>query len=201
MNNYRPISFLQISYKIFAAIILQRLKDAGAEQRIWTTQVGFKTAYGTADALFMIRRIIDRTLASKDDALIILALDWAKAFDAISPDALCLALSRFGISARMTKVIKEIYRNRVFNVKRDSQASSFHAQHFGISQGCPLSPFLFSILMTILMHDARAHYAEFPHDLSELLYADDTLFVGRNPDRIQQYMEKIASVGAKYGLS
>ena len=66
----------------------------------------------------MIRRNIDRTLASKDDDLIILALDWAK-----------------GISARITQVTKDIYRNKVFNVKWDSQALSFHAQHCGISQG------------------------------------------------------------------
>ena len=32
MNNYRPISLLQISYKIFAALILQRLKAAEAEE-------------------------------------------------------------------------------------------------------------------------------------------------------------------------
>ena len=37
MNNYRPISLLQISYKIFAAITLSRLKSAAAEKRIWKT--------------------------------------------------------------------------------------------------------------------------------------------------------------------
>ena len=29
-----------------------------------------------------------------------------------------------------------------------------HKQAFGISQGCPLSPFLFSMLLTVLLHDA-----------------------------------------------
>ena len=97
LNNYRPISLLQISYKIFAAVILSRLKDANAEGRIWKTQFGFRSTYGTNDALFMIRRMIDRALASRNESLIILALDWAKAFDSISPNALCMALRRFGI--------------------------------------------------------------------------------------------------------
>ena len=75
MNKYRPISPLQISYKIFAALILKRLKDAKAEERIWKTQFGFRSEYGTTDALFMVRRLIDNALASKDEALIVLALD------------------------------------------------------------------------------------------------------------------------------
>ena len=80
MNNYRPISLLQISYKIFAALILKRLKDANAEDRIWKTQFGFRNSYGTSDALFLIRRMIDKALGSKDEGLIILALDWATQF-------------------------------------------------------------------------------------------------------------------------
>ena len=87
LSNYRPISLLQVSYKIFAAIILQRLKDGGAEQRIWPTQFGFRSGFGTNDALFMIRRLMENAKASKDGRLIILALDWAKASDSVRLDA------------------------------------------------------------------------------------------------------------------
>ena len=65
MQNVRPISLLQISYKIFAAVILKRMKTGGAEQRIWKTQFGFRSSYGTTDALFMIRRLMDKALSSK----------------------------------------------------------------------------------------------------------------------------------------
>ena len=77
LQNYRPISLLQVGYKIFAAVILQRLKIAGAERRIWPTQFGFRTGLGTTDALCMIRRMIDQALASKNGSLLILALDWS----------------------------------------------------------------------------------------------------------------------------
>ena len=33
-----------------------------------------------------------------------------------------------------------------------------HPQRFGIFQGCPLSPFLFSIVLTMLSQDAKAAY-------------------------------------------
>ena len=39
--------------------LLARLKDAGAEKRVWPTQFGFKAGFGTIDALFATRRIMD----------------------------------------------------------------------------------------------------------------------------------------------
>ena len=53
-ENYRPISLLSIGYKIFAFILLRRLKSVGAENRIWPTQFGFKSRSGTTDALYAV---------------------------------------------------------------------------------------------------------------------------------------------------
>ena len=96
-ENYRPISLLAIGYKVFALVLLYRLKDGQAESRIWATQFGFKSEYGTTDALFAARRIIDQCWTKADGSVILLALDWAKAFDSVSPYYLCNALRRFGL--------------------------------------------------------------------------------------------------------
>ena len=42
-----------------------------------------------------------------------------------------------------------------FIVKDAGSTSHWQKQEFGISQGCPLSPFLFVILMTVLLGDAK----------------------------------------------
>ena len=52
------------------------------------------------------------------------ALDWAKAFDSISPDRLLLSLRRFDIPEHMVVVIGAIYTDRKFFVRlgvNDSQ--------------------------------------------------------------------------------
>ena len=60
------------------------MKDGGAENRIWASQFGFKTGRGTADYLLFVRRVIQQNLSKgQDNSLLLLALDWAKAFDSI----------------------------------------------------------------------------------------------------------------------
>ena len=53
------------------------------------------------------------------------------------------------------EAIKDIYSDRMFAIQAEGSKSSPRPQRAGISQGCPLSPFLFGMLMTILMEDAR----------------------------------------------
>jgi len=154
-DNYRFISLLAIEHKLFAIILLNRLRNVGAENRLWPTQFGFCRGYGTGDALFIARRIIEDTWAEKDGKSILLALDWAKAFDSISPASLTRALLRFGCPPAFIEMIQAIYCDRQFLVSDSGCTSKDHSQHFGISQGCPLSPFLFVMVTTVLLHDAK----------------------------------------------
>ena len=75
------------------------------------------------------------------------------AFDKVSPDGLVYALKRFGLPDDFVDMVLNIYSSRSFCVRDNRQTSSSHGQETGISQGCPLSPFLFVILMTVLLKD------------------------------------------------
>ena len=206
-ENYRPISLLAIGYKIFASLLLHRLKTAGAEARITDTQFGFKSKSGTREALFLVRRMIEQSWLKKDHKFIMLALDWSKAFDSIAPSSLLQALRRFGIPEPFVSMIASIYTDRCFFIQDSFSKSEVHAQNFGISQGCPLSPFLFVIVMTVLMHDAvnmmkNKFGIEFSPALvcHAILYADDTLLVEVDETRLQKFMECVMQLGITYGL-
>ena len=159
-DNYRPISLLQVCYRLFSSMILKRLKLAGVEEKLWHTQYGFRSGRGTKHAIFIARRLIEECHNSKDKSLVMLALDWAKAFDSIDPECLIQALHRFGLPSHYLQVIRNIYTGRVFKVSDHGHESQEHHQYFGISQGCPLSPFLFVMVMTILLHDANDFFIE-----------------------------------------
>ena len=81
-DNYRPISLVSVLYKLYATVVLNRLKSGGAEARLWDRQFGFRSGRSTEDALFIVRRRVEQALASRGGRSFILALDWRKAFDA-----------------------------------------------------------------------------------------------------------------------
>ena len=180
------------------------MEEGGCEERIRPTQYGFRSNRGTSDALYIARRIIDAANISSEGSLYFLLLDWSKAFDRVKSDAMMIALRRFGIPERMLTIIASIYQQRTFEIKDVLGSSNVHSQNAGIAQGCPLSPYLFIIAMTVLLHDVNEAIApifnrqELPSFLlvRDLLYADDTLLMNSSHEVLQEHLDVFIRVGS-----
>jgi hypothetical protein len=107
----------------------------------------------------------------------------------------------------MLDIIDCIYTDRKFKVAECGGESELRRQEFGISQGCPLSPFLFGIVMTVLMTDAvamlspEAKIAYLAGDLSDVVYADDTLLMSSHGPFLQEFATAVERTGLEYGLT
>jgi len=80
-TNYRPITFLNVAYKIFAIILNQRLVDI-AESELGDYQSGFRPNRSTVNNIFMIRQIIEKCYEYNADIHNIF-IDYMHAFDSI----------------------------------------------------------------------------------------------------------------------
>ena len=106
----------------------------------------------------------------------------------------------------MLRMITHIYERRFFSVVDGGSKSQAREQRSGISQGCPLSPFLFVMLMSVAMKDAEpllspsCLLALQARSLDVVLYADDTLLIGSNESHLQEFLAAVATSGATYGM-
>ena len=168
------------------------------------TQFRFRPKRGTGDALMIIRRIIDAAHMANAGGISILLLDWAKAFDRLKPDCMCDALGRFGVPVEMVDMIRSIYRARYFEISDHTGLSSERSQKAGIAQGCPLSPYLFIAVQSVMLHDVfdKLSLIEEPAflEIRDLLYADDTLLMSAHTSNLQAMLDGIVEEGARYGL-
>ena len=89
------------------------------------------------------------------EKMILLFLDWEKAFDKVDQHELLNAISRLNIPEKIMRILKGFYMNPSFRVKDREGKSEYRKQRSGIRQGCPLSPYLFILLMTVMFHDVH----------------------------------------------
>ena len=131
-----------------------------------------------------------------------LLLDWGKAFDKVDQERMIIVLKRMGIPDEMTDLIASIYKEPQFNVKDGKLKSSTKFQQTGIRQGCPLSPYLFIILLSAIMKDIDNNLTEEEANVinqgklckatfNKLFYADDTLIMTTTTEAAEFIQHKI----------
>ena len=91
-------------------------------------------------------------------------------------------------------------------MKYDNTVSQCKSQDAGIRQGCPLSPFLLILVITVLFHDvAVKHSRELGNsrpesiNFNEILYADDTLLVSKKAIGMNTLLHAIEDESAYCG--
>ena len=86
-----------------------------------------------------------------------------------------------------------------------SNESEWKMQKRGIRQGCPLSPYLFGIVMHALMKDVNlTNHGNKPLKgltYNHLMYADDTVIFGSRRTQVQNMLAQVERIARQYGLA
>ena len=83
-------------YKIFAARVQKQLAEK-LDKHLQKTQYGFRANRSTADALYLIRRIMEYGEKTTNPLMLVL-LDWEKAFDKVDRTGMMEALTKMGVN-------------------------------------------------------------------------------------------------------
>jgi hypothetical protein len=167
--NYRPISNLNTISKIIERLFLNRIQPhIFASSNFNQHQSGFRPSHSTETALLSI---LDSIYTSSDSGnpTLLVSLDLSAAFDTIDHSTLLHRLrTSFGVTGAPYKWIESYLSGRSQFVTVRGHKSCTTSLCTGVPQGTVLSPFLFSIYTSPLVHIAASH------SVSQRQYADDT---------------------------
>ncbi len=154
-GNWRPLTMLNVDYKILAKVLATRLRQV-LPGLIHPDQTCAIPGRDIRDGLLSLYNTVE---AMKLNAIegILLSVDHKAAFDVIEWDYIFHCLHKMGFGLVFQKWIKTIYS--LGRVRSAVQVNGFISGSFlisrGIRQGCPLSPLLYVLVSEIVTNYIR----------------------------------------------
>ena len=204
LKNWRPISLLNVDYKIASKALANRCTKH-LSKLICENQVGFIKGRNIMDN---IRSIADIFQFLKDESQpgIIMNIDFEKAFDSVSWEFMLLTLEQFNFGESFIKWIRTLYNNISSCVINNGHTSKYFNVKRGVRQGDPLSPYLFVLVVEIMANKIRQekHIEGISIKQCEtklLQYADDTSGLLRNLKSAKHFLQTVKEFGLYSGLT
>ena len=150
LKNWRPITLLNVDYKILTKILTERLKNQ-TENIINNLQsCGCKNRSIINNAL-NIQTIINYIQKENYDAALI-SFDQEKAFDRVEHNFIIKALEKYDFPENFIKWIKILYSNIKSKIIINGKFTEEIFITRSVRQGCPLSMFIYAIILEPLVY-------------------------------------------------
>jgi sorting nexin-29 len=195
---YRPITLLNIAYKIFTIILNNRLSKI-VESKLSDVRSGLRPNRPTLDIILIVRQTFEKCYEYNID-IHNMFIDYTQAFNSIKINKVLECLTQYNIPAKLQKLIALTLTGTNAIVKINNQfTNKFHVQT-GVKQGDSLSATLFSIPM-----DSILKKVELRGNISTRLkqctaYADDIVITTRTAQAMIDTYVKLKNRSLKYGL-
>ena len=204
LKNWRPISLLNVTYKLISATLANRLKTV-LPKIISKAQTGFLENRFIGESTRLIYDIM-AYVEEHDQPGLLMLIDFEKAFDSVSWRFLYKTFDFFNFGSYIQTWIKILNNDITATV----QQSGFNSPPFPISRGCrqgdPIASYEFllcaQILYLLIMQNKEIKgidINQYEHKLTQ--FADDTtLIMDGSQDSLQASLNTLEIFGSISGL-
>jgi sorting nexin-29 len=196
-SNYRPITLLNVAYKIFTTLINNRLSGI-VESKLEDCQMGFRLNRSTINNIFIVRKINEKYHEFNIE-LHNVSIDYTQAFDSVYRDKIIKCSSNFEIPSKLIKLIAETLQDTKLEKVNQNYKEKFEILT-GVKQGDPLSATLFSIVTDDILKQL-----ELRDNVSTRLkqcsaYANYIVITARTKQTMIDTFEKLKNISLQFGL-
>ncbi|KAG0484289.1 hypothetical protein HPP92_008368 [Vanilla planifolia] len=183
-EHFRPISLCNLIYKIVARILVNRLKTV-LPSIIASEQGAFVPGRTISDNIFIAQEMATRMHSSSSETgFMAIKLDLEQAYDSVRWDFIVEMMHLMGFPLVWIDWVRACIEAPRFGVLLNGVRLPWIQASRGLRQGCPLSPYLFTIVTEFFSMIAHKYEektllgfrcsADAPV-VSHLLYADDII--------------------------
>ena len=152
-KNWRPVSLLNVDYKILTKALATRLQGM-LKNIINPDQVGYLAGHSIDENIRTTADILTYCKSYNKSAYIT-PIDFEKAFDSVRLSVLVKCLKAFNFGDSFISWVKILYSNIESWVTNNGKSSNFFRLERGIRQGCCLSALLFIVVVELLAVGVR----------------------------------------------
>ena len=184
LKNYRPLSIMNVDYKIFTAILMKRL-TSGLRHVICDHQYAFLPGRLIDDNVRTIQYLIEKHEMDEEEGLNILFLDQEKAYDRVSHEYMWAVLDKIGAPEAFIKTLQCLYSTGAVNVTINGHIGMRLPVKSGVRQGDPIScPLYVTVIeplaLTMIKSQLIRGVLIDGKTIKNTLFADDTTVILRD---------------------
>lgn len=179
IENWRPISLLNVDYKIATKTIANRIKRV-LNSLINVNQTGFIKGRYIGENVRTIIELIEETNENNKPGLIFFA-DFQKAFDSLNHKFIMKCLSHLNFGESLIQWVSLFYNDGKSCISNNGHLSEFFNVKKGVRQGCPLSAYIFILCIELLSRNINSNtqitgLSLAGKEIKQTLFADDASF-------------------------
>ena len=201
-DNWRGIALQSVGSKVLCQIILNRIQSK-VEKVLRDEQHGFRQNRSCCDLIFSLRILLEESNEWQVQLLVVF-IDFLKAFDSIHRETMWKILIHYGIPIKIVNIIKALYLDIKCAVQTEGGLTDWFTVQSGVRQGCILSPLLFAIVIDFVLRGCSFSEGLQLNPLRTLhdgVFADDIALFAHESEDIQHNINELERVANAVGLS
>ena len=174
---------MDVGYKIAMGVLKSKLVGQQMNDlRVKYLQAGFTEGRRMQENIFILLYLVEESYRDGRE-LVVVSVDFSKAFDSVERGGLVEALMYYKCDLRLIDVVAELYWKDKTVIFREGKELGVVEINCGIRQGCTVSPQLFIMVVGLLIEriiQSGMGYESFLMRVPVLFYADDGLMFARS---------------------